>query len=1415
MGGHAVVVALVVLLLQQHGVVEVRGEQCNAGVVSVKQSNAWCEVMEEATQGVSLDSCCAGGESNSRRLLKAAGVAQDEEEATCRGAEYLRPYCDEEYSRCEDYLGEKDTLTINLELENLGQTASCCDTCSCFGDPECISFDGTRDEWILCDGRNNNTCTVTQRKCEKKKDHAGNACQYIKDDPTKWVSREISGSPCQPDWALSGYPSMTMYETGGFKTELTLGERGVIRELSLALSSGEKLRINADKCFSQGTKAWKGGSIPDGWESSTTRDADGDVVQVEWNVHDPEIGVYISFSCTSPTKESQKRIDIGALIETNPERSATGSGVCVSGSISEKGGPRLKEKLMHKACLSKNIPGPLAACKTLVDPLCNPNTLEANIIKWCAASDLTQTSISSAEQCVSSLTTGHENERAAAWTELVCEIHQQDVEQCTSLISQFGWNELQVAQTPPPSPGTNYASSCSSNLEDYMAAPSACTEGVSIEYLSGGEWQHALFVPAVKPPCGGRITVSGDQLPELFKNPIRVVQCDLKPECLLQNSCRETQALDVSVSYSTRSCPCPNPVIPNTEVSSVNLYDEYEVDATIELEEQVCSGEVANLFQIGCGAGTGHPIQVNVKDCTLKPEVLVTVLGTDEPTRCTFEEDLPLHKSFDMKVKVTRTHLVVSLDGKRVCREALPGPPVGGNNLCVYKSAPSKPAANACVEVSVSSESMAPTPAPTCLVTNEPDNVVNRYDVFGAFQATLGARLSEKLCIGENANVFQLGCGDDVLLSLDMEDCSEDIVASLFVIGSSEPVTCRVENAVSTNFDTELRVDASPGVLQVFVDNVMLCKAEFNGVMKDYPSACLYMSAPNKPTAQICSDGMIFSSNNGPECQCVREPESFEICDGQGEQKLGACPECCPERPAFSSESEAICQEIVMEKPYCDTSNAAVKDKCPRLKSEEGKLTLSLEWDLDSETTCCESCICYGDPECQAFDGSTDKWILCDARLGAEEDCKVDKDVCGKELDHMGNSCVWHEDVARKIGSKRAEIGAFGSPCVADFDVSGPAYMTMYQIPGFTSRISMGERGVIEELELTTGNGTFALIADKCFTHRNSWEVQDENLLSLTEALEIKTYAGPGKDEKTLEIFEPVSQIFIRAVCIRQQSVTSPKVISYRLNINNLVETDATRARNEGEGYCARENAVIDVGLATRANTDAIYDECMTGLADTHHFCKLVWTPSCTQAQVPEGIKEWCATANVYPNDANRVSTCIKYIGTSSKRWMELYCDSINANRPPSMNAAVWRQECMARLDTDGYAAVIDEFGTGRFGSNTNVMCGADETAYAPRSGEQKCLHGLSVQYLSNKGQWKEALFIPVTLPPCGGKLELSAKKHYELFTRPIRIENCEVDPTECSVDMSCIPFYRFEMGLDFTESNEICGTEGQTLRLR
>mmetsp|Transcript_19387 Transcript_19387/g.34540 ORF Transcript_19387/g.34540 Transcript_19387/m.34540 type:complete len:1141 (+) Transcript_19387:140-3562(+) len=538
-------------------------------VVELDQYNSRCsQDTSIQSESASFSSCC-GRVSDSdefRRLLGNKNVATQAaaSDETCRIVEASSPFCDEDNGDdCSD-IGARDLLTINLAVESVAQEESCCATCTCFGDPECVAFDGTRDAWVLCDARKNGKCTQKKKACLNDKDHMKNQCVWLK-DTDEWNDFN-DGSPCQPDFAKSGYAPMNMYKADDFSLDLELGERGVIVSAQITSDDGI-FKLEADRCFEYDPrddsknprKAWEKiqGKMPSDW-SYTTDNA----VEIKWFTKDPTTGIFVTIVCTRSFANNEPgaaRLNIESVTETVPER-AGASGFCATGSIEKTGSARKrrKEYKNHQFCASKNIPGLLVACKALIDEGCNLWNVDSHLTNWCNSADLSHTRYGGdSSSCVDSLMSLKGNKkRSALLTEVVCEANELESFECVSEITQFGWETFLTAHSNGiiDTSDTSSLNTCATSVSEYGTSDGECAQGIRVEYLDDNEWKEAFFIPNNFPPCGEELLIAGDEFPELFTHKIRLAQCGLSSECLTENECKPTPGFTSSITFDSPPC---------------------------------------------------------------------------------------------------------------------------------------------------------------------------------------------------------------------------------------------------------------------------------------------------------------------------------------------------------------------------------------------------------------------------------------------------------------------------------------------------------------------------------------------------------------------------------------------------------------------------------------------------------------------------------------------------------------------------------------------------------------------------------------------------------------------------------------------------------------------------------------------
>ncbi|GBG34661.1 Hypothetical Protein FCC1311_108832 [Hondaea fermentalgiana] len=144
-------------------------------------------------------------------------------------------------------------------------------------------------------------------------------------------------------------------------------------------------------------------------------------------------------------------------------------------------------------------------------------------------------------------------------------------------------------------------------------------------------------------------------------------------------------------------------------------------------------------------------------------------------------------------------------------------------------------------------------------------------------------------------------------------------------------------------------------------------------------------------------------------------------------------------------DSEDTCSVVVYESAACEDSDEGCATYVPNATDS---VTFSFEWAYSSTETCCEKCKCYGDPLCEAFDGTTDQMIECDGRNFTS--CKMEQSICREQFDHAGNRCKWLKgNLNYPWWNSNLEDG---SPCQADYNVSGQLELPLLEIDGLSMR---------------------------------------------------------------------------------------------------------------------------------------------------------------------------------------------------------------------------------------------------------------------------------------------------------------------------------------------------------------------------
>lgn len=230
---------------------------------SIYDSNQCVDIPQVDSQGEftallsEMPECCAPKDTEP---VDGTPLSQDYEFP--RYAQACNPICDSgDANQCCDELTSSDQLTVKIAFSGSERDGLCCESCTCYGDPRCISFSGKKESWIPCDARDartaddRNFCLSTRELCESTTDPAGNSCVFFPNgDTSQGWSVLQNGGPCKAV-GEGEFSCLTMYETESFGMCLKQGDRGIIVSAVVTLGS-EDYVIDAEECLAN-AQPWK------------------------------------------------------------------------------------------------------------------------------------------------------------------------------------------------------------------------------------------------------------------------------------------------------------------------------------------------------------------------------------------------------------------------------------------------------------------------------------------------------------------------------------------------------------------------------------------------------------------------------------------------------------------------------------------------------------------------------------------------------------------------------------------------------------------------------------------------------------------------------------------------------------------------------------------------------------------------------------------------------------------------------------------------------------------------------------------------------------------------------------------------------------------------------------------------------
>lgn len=480
---------------------------------------------------------------------------------------------------------------------------------------------------------------------------------------------------------------------------------------------------------------------------------------------------------------------------------------------------------------------------------------------------------------------------------------------------------------------------------------------------------------------------------------------------------------------------------------------------------------------------------------------------------------------------------------------------------------------------------------------------------------------------------------------------------------------------------------------------------------------------------------------------------------------------CCEVQSILSDPCEikddglGKCRTVEIETPACTARNAICRS-----------MTLKLELETTKQnTTCCETCACYGDPHCESFKGVIDTWILCDARVPQKGGgCKIMQSQCGKEKDHNGNDCYW-----RRGNPKYWSTGLQGSQCIFDMENQKLPSMLMYKADDFRVDLSLGERGIIWESRIESNGQVFFMNAGNCFDAygvSNPWR-------------DSETATGPLADPKWLpntwlvtklpggdvlwSIFGLSSGMQMNIRCTRTGERVNGKM-RYgppRLNIEEIVEPFTISERKDVDGFCVTDK--INKAKSTTEHSDHLMlNHICDDAPDALEIARKMCSKGLSELGLQGCYEGWCK--NNRPLDWEK---CVLDIGRF--QWPRVWCaaNTIKGGNPSLCTSGICRQ-CVSDIADFGWDAAMNTWknkvpGTGiEEGDCLNIEDLPKDLV--------SCQKGIKLQYKNTAGEWITYLAIPENVELCDKTLNFEALNSVELFVHPIRIQ-------QCSLDASCL----------------------------
>ncbi|CAK8991180.1 Uncharacterized protein SCF082_LOCUS2553 [Durusdinium trenchii] len=519
-----------------------------------------------------LAACCPA-----RETVKTLGCQSiDPEAPACRVAGVQEAFCSDletgKSIRCaalrDSTLRQQVFMNLRLGFDLDGADVTCCKHCTCYGDPNCVSFDGTKASWRLCDGRDTRTdkrCEITKTACQQRTDHTGAACKWKQDWDAFWKD----GSPCQVD-KNSPDSWLLMYQADEFRFDVRQEERGVIREVRMTNADGT-LSLTAEDCLSKtglSSWTWDGfGPIPVA-TGEWSRVNEAGQLDVIWFVNDGPTKIQAKIRCTGTKKPGSNnkygnfRLNVETLVEpeeTFLENRTNVDGFCATNSLlagSQVQSTELQASLQeHLAvdAICQNIQATwtdgevLAVARQLCGGGLSIASMDSCFEDWCVANAFPNTL---ASDCMALF-------KARDLEEAFCSVMESsslERTKCVDDIDEFGWEaKIDEFNTDRQTTGGIGGSGCVSNFNDLPISLTECQAGVVLQFQAIADdedsWTDYVAFPEGVSLCNNEMMFRASTHETLFLHPLRFKQCNQAITCAQLDQCSTQSGLRGVLEY--------------------------------------------------------------------------------------------------------------------------------------------------------------------------------------------------------------------------------------------------------------------------------------------------------------------------------------------------------------------------------------------------------------------------------------------------------------------------------------------------------------------------------------------------------------------------------------------------------------------------------------------------------------------------------------------------------------------------------------------------------------------------------------------------------------------------------------------------------------------------------------------------